>query len=174
MSTDTARPPITPDLKVGELLRCYPEVEEVLLGLSPSFGALKNPVLRRTVAKLATLRQVAKVGGLQLGTLVGCLRAAAGQAPLAADAEAAEAARPAWAAAEHVTCSWDARSLIDAGGHPLEQVPAAVKALGGAQVYELVTPFEPAPLVDLVRRQGFLAHSVLESPTLCRTYFRRA
>lgn len=48
-----------------------------------------------------------------------------------------------------------------------------MRELSGAQVYELLTPFVPAPLVDLVQRQGFRAHSVMESPELCRTWFRR-
>jgi len=39
---------------------------------------------------------------------------------------------------------------------------------------ELITPFVPAPLVDLVRRQGIIAHSIMDGPMLCRTFFRRA
>ncbi|HOK52235.1 MAG TPA: DUF1858 domain-containing protein [Bacteroidales bacterium] len=42
--------PITPQTKVGELLEAYPQLEAKLLELSPKFGHLKNPVLRRTVA----------------------------------------------------------------------------------------------------------------------------
>ena len=55
---------ITPDSKIGELLEAYPDLESTLLRLSPAFRHLKNPVLRRTVAKVASLRQVAAVGGV--------------------------------------------------------------------------------------------------------------
>jgi hypothetical protein len=72
---------ITPDSKIGDLLERWPELEEVLLGISPHFKALKNPVLRRTIAKVATLRQVATVSGVALGVLVERLRAGAGLAP---------------------------------------------------------------------------------------------
>jgi hypothetical protein len=178
MPNDAARPLITPDTKVGELLKLYPELEDLLVGMSPSFRALKNPVLRRTVAKIATLRQVAKVGNLALGTVIGRLREAAGQAPATPEAEGAEdeggGARPAWATAARVTRSWDARAVIEDGGHPLERVTKEVRDLRGEEVYELVTPFVPAPLIDVMRQQGLVAYAFLEAPELCRTYFRRA
>ena len=65
---------ITPDSRLGELLERWPVLEEVLLEISPHFKALKNPVLRRTVAKVATLRQVSTVSGVALGVLIERLR----------------------------------------------------------------------------------------------------
>ncbi|HPA51566.1 MAG TPA: DUF1858 domain-containing protein, partial [Thermoanaerobaculia bacterium] len=93
--------PITPETKVGELLEAYPELEETLVAIAPAFSKLKNPVLRRTVARVATLAQAARVGGVEVRTLVGTLRQAAGLAgePTAAEAAAAGeilAAPPAW------------------------------------------------------------------------------
>ena len=49
---------ISPKTKVGELLDAYPELENVLMAMSPAFEKLKNPILRKTVAKVATLQQV--------------------------------------------------------------------------------------------------------------------
>ena len=46
---------ITPKTKVLELIETYPELEDVLIEYAPAFKNLKNPVLRRTVAKIATL-----------------------------------------------------------------------------------------------------------------------
>jgi hypothetical protein len=45
---------ITPQTKVGELLDAYPELESILFELSPAFAKLKNPILRKTVARIAT------------------------------------------------------------------------------------------------------------------------
>ncbi len=72
---------ITPDTKVGPLLENRPELESVLMEISPKYTALKNPVLRRTVAKVATLRQVARVGDVPLADLIRKLREAAGLEP---------------------------------------------------------------------------------------------
>jgi hypothetical protein len=73
-----------------------------------------------------------------------------------------------------VTRRHDARAAIEAGEHPLPKVMADLATLGDAEVYELVTPFVPAPLVDLARQKGFSTYSVSEGSALVRTYFRKA
>jgi hypothetical protein len=166
---------ITPDSKLGELLERWPGLEDVLLQLSPHFRALRNPVLRRTVAKLATLRQVSSVSGVALGVLVERLRAGAGLPPVALEDErgGASTERPGWAVEDAATRTHDARAAIEAGEHPMPRVMADLAALAEAEVYLLITPFVPAPLVDLARSKGFVSHSVRESDALVRTFFRR-
>jgi len=165
---------ITPDSKLGDLLERWPGLEAVLIELSPHFRALRNPVLRRTVAKVATLRQVSSVSGVALGVLVERLRAGAGLPPLAfADEGGAPSERPAWAVEREVARTHDARAAIEAGEHPLPRVMADLAALADAEVYQLVTPFVPAPLVDLARDKGFSSYSAVEGATLVRTFFRR-
>lgn len=173
MPGETARYTITPDTKVGELLAHYPQLEEVLVGISPAYQALRNPILRRTVAKVATLRQVAKVGAVPLGELINRLRSAVGVEPLVDGPEesSAHVARPSWAVASAVVRTFDARPLIESGGHPLPQVMADLAQLEVGQVYELLTPFEPAPLIDVARGKGFAAYSSHAGPGLVRTYF---
>lgn len=165
---------ITPDSRLGELLERWPVLEEVLLEISPHFKALRNPVLRRTVAKVATLRQVSTVSGVALGVLIERLRAGAGLAPVAVEEEDdAPAERPPWAEARNVARTHDARAAIEAGEHPMQRVMADLAALGDGDVYALVTPFAPAPLVDLARRKGFVSYSAKEGDALVRTFFRR-
>ncbi|MFH0843803.1 MAG: DUF1858 domain-containing protein [Bacteroidota bacterium] len=48
---------ITPKTKVLQLIETFPELEEVLINAVPAFEKLKNPVLRKTVARIATLQQ---------------------------------------------------------------------------------------------------------------------
>jgi hypothetical protein len=168
---------ITPDSRLGELLERWPALEAVLLEISPHFRALKNPVLRRTIARVATLRQVSKVSGVPLGALVERLRAGAGLSPLgeaAGEAEEAPVERPAWAAEGAAARTRDARAAIEAGEHPMPQVMADLAALAEAQVYQLLTPFVPAPLVDLARQKGFQAYSLVAAEGEVHTFFRRA
>ena len=66
--------PVNPKTKVGELLDAYPEAEALLISLAPKFKALRNPVLRRTVAKVTSLEQAARVGGMSVKELVSALR----------------------------------------------------------------------------------------------------
>ncbi|MDH7571126.1 MAG: DUF1858 domain-containing protein [Armatimonadota bacterium] len=175
MHPDPSKPPITPETRVGDLLTHYPALEEVLIACSPAYQALKNPVLRRTVAKVATLRQVARVGGIPVGTLITRLRAAAGVGEGEAFTEESEeqAPRPVWANPAALWRSYDARKEIETGGQPMERVLKDLAQMAPGQVYELVTPFVPAPLVDLARRRGFLSYSAVEGEDLVRTYFTR-
>ena len=166
---------VTPDSKVGELLERWPGLEDVLVDISPHFKALHNPVLRRTVAKVATLRQVSKVSGVSLGVLIERLREGAGLPPIAvaAEAEGPPPERPGWAAAGAVSRALDARADIEAGEHPMPAVMGELARLGAGQVLELVTPFVPAPLLDLAREKGFESFSVTEGPGLVKTWFRK-
>jgi Domain of unknown function (DUF1858) len=172
---DCASAAITPDSRLGELLERWPGLEDVLLQLSPHFRALQNPVLRRTIAKVATLRQVSKVSGVALGVLLEKLRAGAGLPAVACSGGEGEvrAERPAWAAESAATRTRDARGAIEAGEHPMPAVLADLAALPEGGIYQLLTPFVPAPLVELAGGKGFAAHSVIESEALVRTFFRR-
>jgi hypothetical protein len=165
---------ITPETKVGELLDRWPALEAALVAISPHFEALKNPILRRTVAKVATLRNVSKVSGVPLGELVSRLRAAAGLAPLAVADEPGARGRPPWAVEARVTRRHDARATIAGGGHPLEAVMGDLAALGPGEVYALVTPFVPAPLLDRAQAKGFLAHAEDDASGAVTTYFTPA
>lgn len=69
---------ITPATKVAELLDCYPELEEIMLSFSGAFAKLKNPVLRKTVAKITPLQQAAKVADIDVVYMVNELRKAIG------------------------------------------------------------------------------------------------
>ena len=43
---------ITPSTKVNELLYAFPKLEETLIGIALPFKKLRNPFLRRSVAKV--------------------------------------------------------------------------------------------------------------------------
>ena len=70
---------ITPETKVAALLKHYPQLEDVLIRMAPPFKKLKNPILRRSVATVASLRQAAAVGRISVDEMVNTLRATVGQ-----------------------------------------------------------------------------------------------
>jgi len=164
---------ITPDTRLAALIEALPELEETLYGLSPAYKKLKNPVLRKTVGRVATLRQVARVGNVPLGRLINTLRAAAGlEAVETAEGEGTEGGGlPDWVSAGEVKVSLDARPLIEQGEHPMAQVLQALPSLAAGQLFELVTPFLPAPLIDTAREKGYRAWSEKTGEDRYRTLF---
>ena len=156
------RPPIAPEMKVSELLEAYPELEGPLVEIAPAFEKLNNPVLRRTIAKITTIRQAARVGDVPLGELINRLRRETGDAEEWSEGMSASDSRPAdlpvGFSEESIVETFDAIELINSGGHPVGQVMASLKNLPAGKHYALVVPFEPAPLIDKAREAGFQAH----------------
>lgn len=176
MTEGADRPTITPEMKVATLLQAYPELEEKLIEIAPTFTKLRNPVLKKTVAGLTNLRQAAEVGGVSLGELIATLRTAAGCEEEWSDDEHASSGggnRPAWLDEANVVETLDAREMIESGGHPLPQVLSAIKQLGPGKIFLLVAPFTPAPMIDRVRNDGNLAWTEQVGPQEFKTYFKR-
>jgi len=80
---------------------------------------------------------------------------------------------PGWFDRSLVSMSLDARQMIEAGEHPVQKVLLELDDLEQGKIYELVTPFVPAPLIDMVRGKGFLTWSLEEGTDLVRSYFTR-
>lgn len=174
MENDT-KPYITPDSKVGALLEYFPELENVLMEMSPSFRKLRNPVLRRTVAKVATLRQVAKIGNISLSKMINELRTAAGQPTGEAfeNDEITTEARPEWFDEGKVVQSFDARPIIEAGRNPMREFFQVLGEVDDGNICELVTPFVPAPLIEIARGKGYRVWSRQTAEEKYSTYFIR-
>jgi hypothetical protein len=79
--------------------------------------------------------------------------------------------KPSWLNNANIKQSLDAREILASGGHPLEQVMQEIADFKTGEIYELVTPFSPAPLIDKVKNIGFEAYSEQESSGLVRNYF---
>ena len=160
MASDRSRAPITPATKVADLLESWPELEEVLIAQAPAFRRLRNPVLRRTVARVASLEQAAGVGGVPVRELVAALRRAAGlEVAALGDAgsrdDAGPQAPPEWLDPRRVAETLDAEALLDAGEVPLTRVGARARALGPGALLRIESGFRPVPLVEALARLGY-------------------
>jgi len=165
------RPPITADMRVASLLRAYPETEEVLIGLAPAFEKLRNPMLRRSVGRVATLAQAAAVGRMSAATLVNTLRTAVGQDLLeSAPSEGSTyfEAEPEWFDRDAVTIVLREEDL-DPAVMPINPLLRAAKDLGNGEIAELVTSYLPAPGIDNLRAKGYRTWT-LDEGRVIRTY----
>jgi len=64
---------ISANTKIDNLLKEYPFLEDFLVTLSPKFKGLKNPIMRKTIGKVATLSKIANIGGLELNDFLAAL-----------------------------------------------------------------------------------------------------
>jgi hypothetical protein len=165
--------PILPSTKVGTLLDRYPQLEDVLIALAPPFRKLKNPLLRKGVARVASLQHAAVVGGISVTELVNKLRSAVGQASLdiedGIEASSYFSDKPEWFNAAKVVRSIDEHQS-DPDKMPIASILQAAANLRTQDVIELITSFIPAPGIDILKNKGFLVWSVRDESGSIRTY----
>ena len=167
---------IIPAVKVAKLLDVYPELEPVLIELSPAFKKLQNPMLRKTVAKITTLNQAAKIGKIPINELINTLREAAGQPALEMNLneDAFSGAPPAWMKTIQVAKKLDGRPLLDAGEFPLTNVLDELSGLNPGESFEFLAPFLPVPMIDKIKKKGYQCWAIEDKMNdKYQVYFRK-
>lgn len=142
---------ITPKTKIYDVLEAYPELEDVLISSAPEFARLRNPVLRKTIARITNISQAAVIGGLNVEELVNRLRHKVGQDNIEQNDDTAKkyvTECPSWYRRESVVNSIDVREMLNRDEQPVHEVMAAIKKLGENEILEITAPFLPAPLLD--------------------------
>ncbi len=169
--------PITPETRIAELLEAYPQLEDVLIEQSPHFKALKNPILRKTVAKVATLERASQMSGIPVRRLLRALREAAGLpgepgGDLGSDLTPAapDAVAPDWFDEAKVALRIDADDLLAKGEVPLPRVHQAVQETPAGALLCVKSAFRPAPLLEALHKAGHRTYVTMPSPDLFHTY----
>jgi len=147
---------ITLETKIADLLNDYEGMKDILIKINPKFKKLNNPVLRRTLAKIAGVRQAAVVGGMDPVDLLNQLREAVGQTPVdmmtpEGEVEAEEA--PKWILKEAKQIL-DANKILDEERNPLAELHKALKAIDEGEVVTIEADFQPEPLMDEMMKAG--------------------
>jgi hypothetical protein len=156
----TDQEPILASWKISEVLKRHPELLDTLVELSPAFGKLRNPVMRRVQSRLVTVAQAAGIAGLDPAELTRALNRAAGIVPAPdastdAPGEQAPTEKPGWAGTAPVATELDVRPMMARGEEPFRAIMAAARAVPAGSALRLRVGFEPLPLYDALARQGF-------------------
>jgi hypothetical protein len=172
---ETNKLQITPQTIVADLLNEYPMLEDKLIEIAPVFKKLKNPVLRKTIAKVTSLKQAAVIGNVTLPELINQLRKEVGQETLISDKEEAiiNSDKPKWIIEENIKLVYDARDDLENGVHPVSKVVRDIETLSQDEIYLLITPFLPLPLIDIINKKGFTSHADKTEEDKFLTYIKK-
>jgi uncharacterized protein (DUF2249 family) len=169
---------ISGSTRLSRLFSAYPQLLDIMVGQSPLFQRLRNPLLRRAMTPLTSVEQAAQIAGLDPGTLVNTLRAAVGQ-PAAADPappppgiDAGESHPPAWLDAPS-TATLDVRDAQRTGQPVLDPILETVKTIQPGQRWTLRSEFEPLPLYALLQKKGFDHWTIQRAPDDWEIHFYR-
>jgi hypothetical protein len=165
---------ITPSTTVHALLAAYPELEDVLIGIAPVFEKLKNPLMRRSAARVATLQHIAAIGNIPLVELLNKIRAAVGQSAVShpiVEQVVESSGQPEWFSLDKVALSVDFNKLEGGNEMPITLLLNEAKGLNTGEIVELVTTFLPAPGIELMQSKGYSAWVQEDEGGLVRSYF---
>lgn len=95
------------------------------------------------------MQQVVAIGHLKTEELINTLRKAVGQelTDSAGDVQFVTI-RPDWFDETKITQKFDIREMLLAGEQPVNQVISDLNSLKPGEIYQLIAPFLPAPLVE--------------------------
>ena len=149
---------VTAGDRVGAVLARDERLLDVFVAASPVFEKLRNAAMRKTMARLVTVEQAARIAGVDADDLVARLNHALGgaEAPAAATSEIVLPPIPVALTSlpidRIVEC--DVREELRAGIEPFRRILDAARALPAGSVLRVRAIFEPAPLYAVLGRQG--------------------
>lgn len=166
---------ITPKTKIWDIIETYPQLEDKIIEFAPAFSKLKNPLLRRTIGKVATLQQASATGNVNINELVGLLRKEIGQnnTIMATENNQYNFTKPEWFLNDNVTEEFDVREMLERGEHPVNKVIDDLKHLKDGDIYLMIVQFLPAPLIDKATAIGFNHWIDKKSEVLYQIYFTK-
>lgn len=145
--------------KIAALLESYPKLEDKLIELSPVFAKLRNPVLRKTVAKATSIQQAAAIAGISAPLLVLELRKAAGFTVSESEFNQSDQVdvepEPNWFDKNKISLYYDARPIINAGQSPMQDILNLASKLERGTILHFTTSFMPIPILDILKTKGF-------------------
>jgi len=79
--------------------------------------------------------------------------------------------KPEWFDKTRIKITLDARPLLAQGIHPLDRVQQEVATLISDEIYEIITPFPPSPMIEKMSGAGFSTHTETLADGMFHTYF---
>src|SRR6185437_2929340 len=150
---------INADTKIATLLKQSPGALEAIISINSKFEKLRNPLLRKLMAGRTSIRMASKISGNALEDFYSKLEPLGFEIDktMRRDGHKEKPAVPAFfnilTTENIVEC--DVRPIIDANEDPLSMIIKKVKNIQPGQALKIVNSFEPAPLILLLKKQGF-------------------
>jgi uncharacterized protein (DUF2249 family) len=167
---------INANTKISALLKQNPDALETIVSISPNFITLRNPLLRKFIARRTSIAMASKIGGCSVDDFFNKLQPL-GFAIDNVNAEPESAKNPVPGFLKNIEkekiIELDVRPIIESGKDPLNIILHNVKQLREGQVLNIINSFEPTPLMHLLGKQGFESYAEAIDENTVHTYFHK-
>ncbi len=161
--------------KIGAILKQHPGALDAIVSISPKFEKLRNPVLRKLMAGRATIAMASKIGGCSVDDFFNRLEPLGFETNKGKYPGEKENVKEAPEFLKNVRSdqiiNLDVRPVIETGKDPLSLILEKIKGLQPGQILQIINSFEPAPLIFLLKKQGFESKTETIHENLVHTYF---
>ena len=158
--------------RISFLVDNHPGAIDTLVSISPKFRKLRNPVVRKLLAKRATISMAAGIAGVPIESFFEKLK------PLGFENENSKLhPLQETISANHRTfredeiSNLDVRGILEEDRDPLPQIMKKLRSLPAGKALRIINSFEPTPLMKLLKGQGYLSFTEKPSPGVFHTYF---
>ena len=173
---------ITADMKIYNIVKKHPSLMEELIAQSPKFKKINNKILFNTMAKIASVRDAAKIGNLDLDELLLSLNRAINKE----DEYLKEKESKSLETGEQIINQkdedypyWyqekDSFKILDVREveNPYNQIIETADQTLTGEGFCIIQSFEPVPLFNALKKRGFDYASEKISGDEHRAYFYR-
>lgn len=171
---------ISSTTKISVLIKANPASIDAIVSINKHFEKLRNPILRKILASRVTIADAARIGGCTVEDFLLKL------IPLGFEISPetiltttntnnmSEKKRPAFMATitPANTVTLDVRAELASGKDPFQIIMGAISTLPPDHFLVIVNIFEPAPLIGVLKRKGFIHYTEELQKDLFHTYFK--
>lgn len=162
---------ISPETTIKDLLEINQDlVIPALIKLNRSFSKLKNPILRKLLARRVSIADACKIAGCSIPDFIETMKQVGFAVEMEITAEPSDLSKPAFKHAGHYR-TLDVRPILAQDKDPLKEIMANISTLEKYQGLKLINTFEPLPLIHLLADRGFSHFTVSPEDGVVITYF---
>ncbi len=171
---------INENTKVSELIKYNKEAIDAIASINKLFVKLKNPILRKVLAKRVSISDAAKVGGAKVEDFYRVLK------PLGFETETIEFKKEDKPNIKYklntmdinkidpaTIVELDVRDEIAGGSDPFATIMGAVKELPEGKTLKLINVFEPIPMINKLNKKGYESFVDSSQDGMIITYFHK-
>ena len=166
---------INENTKIAELIKFNFDTIEALASFNSLFEKLRNPVLRKILASRVSIRDAARIGGVEVEVFFSKLRSLGFDCKLTGQKSNQEVKNDQsdMLRIHTSTRDVDVRPILAAGKDPFNYIMESIKELPIGVSLKVINTFEPTPLIRILEKKGFVCGVVQMSESEFHTYIKR-
>ncbi|WP_445955733.1 DUF2249 domain-containing protein [Yeosuana sp.] len=166
--------PINANTKIARILKEHPDALEAIISINPKFEKLRNPLLRKVLARRTSLAMASKMAGCSVNDFFVKLEPLGFKIDtetLPGEEKPKELPAFITTLKKEQIIDFDVRDILTSGKDPLNLILDKIKTVQSGQALKIINTFEPVPLIKMLEKQGFDTFTDTISDDLIETYF---